>query len=80
MPTSDHSDDVVDEVYKQTEEIIDENGKGQIKTMIMGDFNSVVGEGCDGNIVGTLGIWERKGGKISRILRAKWILDFKHMV
>ncbi|XP_008483607.1 craniofacial development protein 2-like, partial [Diaphorina citri] len=42
MPTSDAEDEEVDEIYKQVEEILEENGKGQVRTMIMGDFNSIV--------------------------------------
>ncbi|XP_008484663.1 craniofacial development protein 2-like, partial [Diaphorina citri] len=55
MPTSDASDEIVDEVYKQIEEVIDENGKGQIRTILMGDWNSVVGEGGFENIAGKFG-------------------------
>ncbi|KAI5717433.1 hypothetical protein M8J77_005795 [Diaphorina citri] len=53
--TSDASDEIVDEVYKQIEEVIDENGKGQIRTILMGDWNSVVGEGGFENIAGKFG-------------------------
>lgn len=49
MPTSNATDDFLDEIYKQIEEVIEENGKGQIRTIVMGDWNSVVGdEGVEG--------------------------------
>lgn len=49
MPTSNATDDFLDEIYKQIEEVIEENGKGQIRTIVMVDWNSVVGdEGVEG--------------------------------
>ncbi|KAI5738261.1 hypothetical protein M8J77_004739 [Diaphorina citri] len=59
MPTSDAEDEEVDEIYKQVEEILEENGKGQVRTMIMGDFNSIVGETQYKNIVGKFGLGKR---------------------
>uniref|UniRef100_A0A8D8WNZ2 Craniofacial development protein 2 n=1 Tax=Cacopsylla melanoneura TaxID=428564 RepID=A0A8D8WNZ2_9HEMI len=59
MPTSNATDDFVDEIYKQIEEVIEENGKGQIKTIIMGDWNSVVGDQSMEGIVGKYGYGKR---------------------
>ena len=41
MPTSEHEDDEVEELYGVTEEILEEDGKGNTNTIIMGDGNSV---------------------------------------
>jgi hypothetical protein len=42
MPTSEHEDDGVEELYGIIEEILEEDGKGNTNTIIMGDWNSVV--------------------------------------
>jgi hypothetical protein len=43
MPTSEHEDDEVEELYGIIEEIREEDGEGTTNTIIMGDWNSVVG-------------------------------------
>ncbi|KAI5742530.1 hypothetical protein M8J77_008273 [Diaphorina citri] len=84
MPTSRAKDEEVEEVYKQIEEIMEENGKGQIRIIVMGDWNSVVGEeGVDG-IVGKFGYGKRneRGEKLIEFCKQKnlWIANtwFKH--
>ena len=52
MPTSEHEDDEVEELYGVIEEILDEDGKGNTNTIIMGDWNGVVGDEPYRNIVG----------------------------
>jgi hypothetical protein len=42
MPTSEHEDDEVEELYGIIEEILEEDGKGNTNTIIMGDWNTVV--------------------------------------
>jgi hypothetical protein len=37
MPTSEYEDDEVEELYDVTEEILEEDGKGETNTIIMGD-------------------------------------------
>jgi len=37
MPTSEHEDDEVEELYGVIEEILEEDGKGNTNTIIMGD-------------------------------------------
>jgi exonuclease III len=37
MPTSEHEDDEVEELYDITEKILEEDGKGNTNTIIMGD-------------------------------------------
>ncbi|KDR20391.1 Craniofacial development protein 2 [Zootermopsis nevadensis] len=57
MPTSDHDDEEVEIIYERTE------GRGKVQTIIIGDWNSVVGKGAENNIVGPhgLGIRNRRG-------------------
>jgi hypothetical protein len=43
MPTSEYEDDEVEELYYIIEEILEEDGKGATNVIIMGDWNSVVG-------------------------------------
>lgn len=66
MPTSNATDDEVDAVYKQIEEVLNENGRGQIRPIILGDWNSVVGNECVDSIVGKHGLGARneRGDKL----------------
>ncbi|XP_021941042.1 uncharacterized protein LOC110840374, partial [Zootermopsis nevadensis] len=63
MPTSDHDDEEVEIIYEKIEEIIRTEGREKVQTIIMGDWNSVVGKGAENNIVGPhgLGIRNRRG-------------------
>ena len=56
MPTSEHDNDEVEELYGIIEEILEEDGKGNINTIIMVDWKSVVGEEPYRNIVGPHGL------------------------
>jgi len=56
MPTSEHEDDEVEELYGVIEEILEEDGKANTNTIIMGDWNSVVGDEPYRNIVGPHGL------------------------
>ena len=44
MPTSEYEDDEVEKLYDTIEEILEEDGKGDTNSIILGDRNSVVGE------------------------------------
>jgi len=59
MPTSEHEDDEVEELYGITKEILEEDGKGNTNTIIMGVWNSVVGDESYRNIVGPHGLGKR---------------------
>ena len=48
MPTSNHREEEVDEVYEQLEEIIRET-PGKKTLVVMGYWNASVGEGRDGH-------------------------------
>ena len=54
-----HKDDEVEELYDVLEEILEEDGKGDTNTVIMEDWNSVVGEESYRNIVGPDGLGRR---------------------
>jgi len=56
MLTSEHEDDEVEELYDIIEEILEEDGKGDTNTIIMGDWNNVVGDESYRNIVGPNGL------------------------
>jgi exonuclease III len=44
MPTSEHEDDEVEELYGKIEEILKEDEKGNTNTIIVEDWNSIVGD------------------------------------
>jgi exonuclease III len=56
MPTSEHEDDKVEELYGIIEEMFEEDGKCNTNTIIMGDWNSVVGDELFRNIAGPQGL------------------------
>ena len=58
MPTTGYSDEDVGEIYEQTESCLD-NCKGKEYTILMGDWNDVVGEGREGSTVGPFGLGRR---------------------
>ena len=58
MPTSEHSDEEVEKVYEQLEELLKEQ-KGSDYVVIMGDWNAVVGEGREELTVGKFGLGKR---------------------
>ena len=70
MPTSDHPDDEVEEMYDAIEEIINTHGR-RGNLIIMGDWNSVIGEGRDGIEVGKYGLGRQneKGSKLVEFCR-----------
>ena len=58
MPTTDHEDEEVEEMYDKIEKIMDKE-KGCSNVIIMGDFNASVGEGNDENdnkVIGKYGL------------------------
>jgi exonuclease III len=62
MPTSEHEDDEVEELYGIIEEILEEGGKDNTNAIIMGDWNSVVGDEPYRNIVGPHGLGRKNHG------------------
>ena len=63
-----HNDEE-EKLYDTTEEILEEDGKGDTNNIIPGDWNSVVGDKSYRNIVGSRGIGKRNH-------RAQMLIDF----
>jgi hypothetical protein len=59
MATSECEDDEVEELYDVTEELLEEDGKGEANTSIKRDWNSVVGDKAPHNTVGPYGLGRR---------------------
>ena len=60
MPTSEHEDDEVEELYDTIEEILEEDGKGDTNAIIMGDWTNIVGDESYRNTVGPRGLGRKK--------------------
>lgn len=58
MPTSQHKDEEIEEMYEAIEEVMKDE-KGNEFTIIMGDWNAVVGEGQSGKEIGKFGLGKR---------------------
>jgi len=58
MPTTDHEDDEIEQLYEQIEEIIGKQ-KGRENVIVMGDFNAIVGEESEGKVIGKYGLGKR---------------------
>ena len=66
MPTSNHKEEEIDEMYDRIEELIETKTKGKDYIVVMGDWNAVVGEGREDNVVGRygLGTCNERGAKL----------------
>jgi exonuclease III len=56
MPTSEYEDDEVEKLYDIIEEILEEDGKGDTNTIIIGEWNNVAGDEVYRNIAGPHGL------------------------
>ena len=63
MLKSEYEDDEVEKLYDTTEQILEEHEKGDTNNIILGDWNSVVGDKAYRGIVGShgLGIRNHRG-------------------
>jgi hypothetical protein len=55
VPTSDYDNDKVKDVYDINKEIFEQDGKGDTNIIILGDWNSVVGDKSYRNFAGPHG-------------------------
>jgi hypothetical protein len=69
VPTSDYEDEELEELCDRIEDMLEEDGKGDTNTIIMGDWNSVVGDKSNGNICGPHGLGNRNK-------RGQMLIDF----
>ena len=49
-PTTNHDDDEIEEMYEEIRE-----GRGKVNAIVMGAFNSIVGEESTDKVVGSFG-------------------------
>jgi len=50
-PTTNHDDDEIEEMYEEIRE-----GRGKVNAIVMGDFNSIVGEESTDKVEGSFGL------------------------
>jgi hypothetical protein len=55
MSTTNHDKDEMEKLYYEISEILHQEGRGQVNAIVMGDFNSIVGEGYTDKVVGPFG-------------------------
>jgi Exonuclease III len=56
MPTTNHNDDEKEKLYEEMGEILQQEGRGQVNAIVMGDFNSIVGEESTDKVVIPFGV------------------------
>ena len=49
--STNHDNDEIEKLYEEIGEILQQEGRGQVSAIVMGDFNSIVGEGCTNKMV-----------------------------
>jgi exonuclease III len=59
MPMSDYEDEEVEELCDRLEDILEQDGKDDTNTIIMGDWNSTVADKSNGNNCGSYGLGNR---------------------
>ena len=69
MPSLEYEGDEVEKLYDTIEEILEEVGKGDTNSIIIGDLNGVVGDETYRNIVGSHGLGRRNH-------RGQMLIDF----
>jgi exonuclease III len=74
MPTSEYEDDEVEELCDIIEDILEEDGKGATNTIIMGDWNSVVGDKAHDNTVDHMD-WEGRIREVKCLLTSVKEMD-----
>ena len=51
MPTTNHDNDEIEQLYEEISEILPQEGRGQVNAIVMGYFNNIVGEGSTDKVV-----------------------------
>jgi hypothetical protein len=69
MPTTNHDDNEIQKLYEEISEILHQEGRGQVNAIVIGDFNSIMGEKSTYKVVGPFGLGKRNE-------RGKMIIDF----
>jgi len=69
MPTTNHDDIEIEKLYEEISEILHQEDRDQVNVIVMGDFNSIVGEGSTDKV-------ERPFGLGKRNERGKMLIDF----
>ena len=69
MPTTNHDDGEIEKLYEEINEILHQEGRGQVNAIVMGDFNSIVGDESTDKVVGPFGLGRRNE-------RGKMLIDF----
>ena len=59
MQKTDNDDKEVGKIYDKICNLLHEEGWGQVNAIVIGDFNSIVGEGSTDKAVGTFGLSRR---------------------
>jgi len=74
MPTKEHTDEEIEEMYERIEELFSRETKGKDYTVVTGDWNAVVGETREEN-VGEYGLGSsnKRGEKLIELCRNKKI-------
>jgi len=61
MPTTEHSDEEVEDMNEKIEQLLDDETKSKDYAVVMGDFNAVVGEGKEDGYVWHYGLGYHNG-------------------
>jgi Endonuclease/Exonuclease/phosphatase family. len=69
IPTTNNDDDEIEKLYDKISEILHHEGRGQVNVIVMGDFNSIVGEESTDKVVGPFALCKRNA-------RGKMLIDF----
>jgi hypothetical protein len=52
MPKINHDNGEIEKLYEEISETLHQEGRGQVNAIVMGDFNSIVGEGFKDKEIG----------------------------
>ena len=68
-------------MYEEISEILHQEGRGQVNAIVMGDFNSIVGEKSTDKVVGPFGLGRKnKRQDAHRLLQSTWSRSDEYVV